>query len=64
MSRLLPISKIGLFFVILIFILSAGCVKDNRDEVPYVYMNLSLGLSTDLSHLGVSETATITLEQN
>ncbi len=64
MCRLLPISKIGLFFVILIFNLSAGCVKDNRDEVPYVYINMSLGLSTDLSHLGPSETATITQEQN
>ncbi|MFC2081196.1 hypothetical protein ACFLR8_03200 [Bacteroidota bacterium] len=42
----------------------SGCVKDNRDEVPYVYINLILGLSTDLSHLGVMETATITPKEN
>jgi hypothetical protein len=39
-------------------------VKDNNDYVPYVYLNLQLGLSTDLAHLGVSETATITPNQN
>jgi hypothetical protein len=34
------------------------------DEVPYVYLNLSLDLSTDLAHLGVSETATIIPDKN
>jgi len=32
--------------------------------VPYVYLNLSLGLSAELAHLGVMETATITPDEN
>jgi len=65
MSRLFNISKLGLFFGILIISsILAGCVKDNRDEVPYVYLNLMLGLSTDLAHLGVMETATIIPDEN
>jgi len=39
-------------------------VKDNRDVVPYVYLNLVLGLSTDLAHLGIDQTATITPDKN
>jgi hypothetical protein len=65
MSKLFIISKLGLFFVILTFsMFMDSCVKDNGDEVPYVYLNLALGLSTDLAHLGVMETATITPDNN
>ena len=61
MSKLFNTSKLGLFFVILtISSLLCNCVKDNGDEVPYVFLNLTLGLSSDLAHLGVLETATIT----
>jgi Rieske Fe-S protein len=61
MSRLIRISKLGLFFVILaISCLQQGCVKENRDVVPYVYLNLTLGINTDLAHLGNHQTATIT----
>ncbi len=61
MSRLIRISKLGLFFGILaISFFQTGCVKDNQDHVPYVYLNLVLGISTDLAHLGNHETATIT----
>jgi hypothetical protein len=64
MSRLLRTSKLGLFFGLwTIFTLQYGCTKDNRDVVPYVYLNLSLGISTDLAHLGNHQTATITPEQ-
>ncbi len=65
MSRLFRISKLGLFFGILIISsILTGCTKDNGDEVPYVYLNLNLDLSTDLSQLGVMETATITPDKN
>jgi len=65
MSKVFHISKLGLFFVILAFSFILGsCEKDNGDVVPYVYLNLSLGLSTDLAHLGVSQTATITPDNN
>ena len=65
MSSLFNISKLGLFFGILaISSILEGCVKDNRDEIPYVYLNLALGLSTDLAHLGVMETATLTPDKN
>lgn len=58
-------SKLGLFFEILIILTVLGsCVKDNRDEVPYVYLNLALGLSTDLSHLGIQQVATIIPDNN
>jgi hypothetical protein len=65
MSRLFSISKLGLFFGILLFLLPLdSCVKDNGDVVPYVYLNLSLGLSSDLAHLGIMETATIIPDKN
>ena len=65
MSRLFNISKLGLFFEIFAFIILLGsCTKDYRDVVPYVYLNLSLGLSTELAHLGILETATITPDTN
>lgn len=61
MNNLFCISKLGLFFVILALSSILGsCVKDNGDVVPYVYLNLSLGLSTDLAQLGVQETVTVT----
>lgn len=41
-----------------------GCKRDNRDEVPYAFINLSLDLSTYLAPLGVSETATIIPDLN
>ncbi len=65
MRSLFSRSKVGLFFGFLAigFILE-GCQKDNRDSVPYVYLNLSLGLSTDLAHLGIMETATVTPDRN
>ena len=53
-------SKLGLFFGLLAIIIPQGsCVKENQDVVPYVYLDLSLGLSTDLAHLGVQESALI-----
>jgi hypothetical protein len=65
MSRLFSISKLGLFFGILaISSILSSCAKDNKDSVPYVYLNLALGLSTDLAQLGVQETATITPDNN
>ena len=65
MSKVFHITKLGLFFVILtLSIILGSCEKDNGDVVPYVYLNLSLGLSTDLAHLGVSQTATITPDNN
>jgi hypothetical protein len=65
MCRLNVISKLGLFFglaVSLIFL--GGCAKDNKDIVPYVYLNLELGLFTDLAHLGNHQTATLTPNQD
>jgi hypothetical protein len=65
MKKLLSISKLGLFFGILATAIGfTGCVKDNRDVVPYVHIDLVLDLSTDLSHLGPSETATIIPDKN
>ena len=65
MSKLFNRSKLGLFFLILVIPSTQhGCVKDNGDIVPYVYLNLSLGLSTDLAHLGVAQTATLTPDNN
>jgi Rieske Fe-S protein len=65
MSRLFSISKLGLFFGIPFFLFPLeSCVKDNRDVVPYVYLNLSLGLSTDLAQLGIMESATIIPDKN
>jgi hypothetical protein len=32
--------------------------------VPYIYLNLTLGLSTDLAHLGIGESATVTRDSN
>ena len=64
MSRLFSISKLGLFFVIPAILILWGCERNNSDEVPYVYINLSLDLSTDLVHLGPSETATIIPDKN
>ena len=62
MSKLTYTSKLGLFFVIpFILLLLGSCTKDNRDEVPYVFLNLNLGLNTDLANLGVGEEAIITL---
>ncbi len=54
-------SKLGLFFLLLAFLVNfLSCKKDNQDVVPYVPVNLILDLQTDLAHLGVGETATIT----
>jgi len=65
MSRLINISKLGLFFGILaISSIQQACVKDNGDVVPYVYLNLVLGINTDLAHLGNHQTATITPDEN
>lgn len=41
-----------------------SCVKNNRDVVPYAYINLSLGISTDLAHLGGEQTATVIPDEN
>ena len=65
MSKLTYIPKLGLFFVIpLIALLLSSCDRDNGDVVPYVFLNLNLGLSTDLASLGVGEEATITADYN
>jgi hypothetical protein len=65
MSRLSTTSKLGLFFGFLaIFILAGSCTRDNGDVVPYVHLDLSLGINTDLASLGVGEEATIRPDQN
>lgn len=56
--------KLGLFFLITAIFLIWSCEKDNRDRVPYVYINLSLDLNNELALLGVSETLTITPDRN
>ena len=61
MYKYFSISKLGLFFGILATLVSfTACVKDNNDVVPYARIDLILDLSTDLSHLGPQETATVT----
>ena len=61
MRKYVTISKLGLFFGILATAISfTACVKDNKDVVPYAHIDLILDLSTDLSHLGPQETATVT----
>jgi hypothetical protein len=60
MNKYYSISKLGLFFGILATTISfTACVKDNKDVVPYARIDLILDLSTDLSHLGPQETATL-----
>jgi len=60
MNKYYLISKLGLFFGILAMTISfTACVKDNNDVVPYARIDLILDLSTDLSHLGPQETATV-----
>ena len=60
MNKYFSISKLGLFFGILATAISfTACVKDNKDVVPYARIDLILDLSTDLSHLGPQETATL-----
>ena len=42
-----------LFFIILIFfLLNSACKRDERFEFPYVQINLTLGLHSDLGNLG------------
>ncbi len=53
-------SKLGFFFLIFIITATESCNDNDHDYVPYVTVNLVLDLQTDLSYLGVSETATIT----
>lgn len=43
---------------------SGGCARENGDIVPYVHLDLSLGLSTDLASLGVGDEATVTPDRN
>ena len=60
MNKYFSISKLGLFFGILATAINfTACVKDNKDVVPYARIDLILDLSTDLSHLGPHETATV-----
>ncbi len=60
MNKYFSTSKLGLFFGILATAVSfTTCVKDNNDVVPYARIDLILDLSTDLSHLGPQETATV-----
>ena len=60
MNKYVSISKLGLFFGILVTSITfTACVKDNKDVVPYARIDLILDLSTDLSHLGPQETATV-----
>ncbi|KPK88076.1 MAG: hypothetical protein AMS27_00560 [Bacteroides sp. SM23_62_1] len=54
------IPKLGLFFLIFIIPGVESCKDNNKDYVPYVPVNLVLDLQTDLSYLGVGETAIIT----
>jgi hypothetical protein len=58
------ISKLGLFFLIFIITGTESCRDDKNDWVPYVLVNLVLDLQTDLSYLGVSETAIILPNDN
>jgi hypothetical protein len=60
MNKIDSISKLGLFFGILATTVPfTACVKDNKDVVPYARIDLILDLSTDLSHLGPQQTATV-----
>ena len=61
MKNKTDVAKLILFFLLLsITAIYPSCKKDNQDVVPYVPVNLALELQTDLAHLGVGETATIT----
>jgi hypothetical protein len=64
MNRVLPIPKLGLFFVFAAIILCLGCKREKRDVVPYVFISLSLDLVNEMVQLGVSETATIIPDNN
>jgi len=55
-----PVSKLGFFFLFLAFLGFSACEKDNRDNVPYVEVDLILDLQTDLAALGNLDAATVT----
>jgi len=57
-------SKLGFFFFIFIITATESCNDNDHDYIPYVPVNLVLDLQTDLSYLGVGETATITPNEN
>ena len=54
------ISKLGFFFLIILFLCFQGCENDNRDYVPFVEVDLVLDLQIDLAGLGNLDAATIT----
>jgi hypothetical protein len=65
MNKYFSLSKLGLFFGILALAVNfTACVKDNKDVVPYARIDLILDLSTDLSHLGIQQTATVIPNQS
>lgn len=45
------------------FVLNVSCKDINKDNVPYVPVDIVLDLQSDLSHLGVGESATLTPDQ-
>lgn len=51
--------KLKLFGIILLMLLPSSCKDDRRDYVPYVRVNLDLGLYTDLANLGIGMAAMI-----
>lgn len=59
MKKIQYISKLGLFFLLFTIAGTESCRDDKNDYIPYVPVNLILDLQTDLSYLGVSESATI-----
>lgn len=54
------LSKLFLFLLILAFVLIVSCKDINKDNVPYVPVDIVLDLQADLSNLGVGESAILT----
>jgi hypothetical protein len=54
------LSKLFLFLLIIAFVLIVSCKDINKDNVPYVPVDIVLDLQADLSNLGVGESAILT----
>lgn len=53
-------SKLFLFLLIIMFIISESCKDNINDDVPYFSIDIVLDLQADLSYVGVGETAILT----
>jgi hypothetical protein len=49
-----------IWFIPALIILQVSCQKDASEQIPYVIVNLQLGIYSELSQLGVGMVATIT----